>query len=121
MRGNKKTSYTRSVTDASFKREVLANPKPVLVDFWAPWCMPCHAVAPVLDKIAKKYADRIDVLKLNVDENHGAASRYGVSSIPTMKLFHNGDVVKSITGVVSKRALEAELAHYLTTNPSESR
>ncbi len=121
MRNGPKAPFTRPVTDASFKRDVLSNPKPVLVDFWAQWCMPCHALAPVLEKIAKKHADRLDVVKLDIDENRGFASRYAIRSIPTMKLFIGGKAVTTLTGIVSRRALEAELVEYLTATNGESR
>ena len=76
---------TRVVTDETFEAEVLKNDKPVIVDYWAEWCGPCRMVAPVLEEIATEYADKIDVVKLNIDENPAVSQRYGIMAIPTMK------------------------------------
>ena len=103
----------RSVTEATFDQEVLASNKPVLVDFWAEWCGPCRAVGPILDQIASENADKLDVVKLNVDENPGLAMKYNITSIPAMKLFQNGEVVQTIIGAKPKPALEADLASVL--------
>ncbi|MFO7323751.1 MAG: thioredoxin [Chloroflexota bacterium] len=86
------------VTDTTFHREVLSSDLPVLVDFWAPWCGPCHMVAPVLDRVAQKYAGRIKVAKLNVDENPATASRYRAMSIPMLLMFRNGEPVGKLVG-----------------------
>ena len=103
----------RSVTEATFDQEVLASNKPVLVDFWAEWCGPCRAVGPILDQIASENADKLDVVKLNVDENPGLAMKYNITSIPAMKLFQNGEVIQTIIGAKPKPALEADLAAVL--------
>jgi thioredoxin 1 len=87
---------TRAVTDESFEVEVLQNSKPVIVDYWAEWCGPCRMIAPVLEEIAKEYGEKIDVVKLNVDENPGVATRYQILAIPTLNVFQNGEVVKQI-------------------------
>ena len=79
-----------AVTEQTFEQEVTKSETPVIVDFWAEWCGPCHAVAPVLDKIAEERGDEIKLVKVNIDEEQGLAQRYGVSSIPTMILFKNG-------------------------------
>jgi thioredoxin 1 len=97
------------VTDASFQAEVLEADKPVLVDFWAPWCGPCRIVAPVLEEIAGE-RDDLRVVKLNVDENQQTAAQYQVLSIPTMILFKHGQVAKKVIGAYPKKRLEAELA-----------
>lgn len=103
----------RSVTDDNFATEVLASEKPVMVDFWAEWCGPCRAVSPILDQIATEHADKIEIVKLNVDENPNTAMEFNITSIPTMKVFKGGEVVKTVVGAKPKPALEAELADFL--------
>lgn len=94
------------VTDSTFEAEVLKNGSPVLVDFWAPWCGPCRAIAPILEELSKEYEGQIQVAKMNVDENPGTPSKYGVRAIPTLILFKDGDVVGQVTGAVSKSNLK---------------
>ena len=103
------------VTDQTFNREVLSFSGPVLVDCWAPWCGPCKMVAPVLDQLASKYAGRLKIAKLNVDENQGIASKYGIQSIPTMLLFKNGNLVNSLVGALPKHEIERHLGTILAT------
>jgi thioredoxin 1 len=103
----------RSVTDDTFAAEVLASEKPVMVDFWAEWCGPCRAVSPILDQIATEHAEKIEIVKLNVDENPNTAMEFNITSIPTMKVFKAGEVVKTVVGAKPKPALEAELAEFL--------
>jgi thioredoxin 1 len=106
-------SATRAVTDATFDAEVLKNDKPVLVDYWAEWCGPCKMIAPVLEALAAEHGDKIDVVKLNVDENPEVTRRYGILNIPTLGVFRDGEVVKELVGARSKSALERELAEFL--------
>ena len=103
----------RAVTEATFDQEVINNEKTVLVDFWAEWCGPCRAVSPILDQIAHEHADKLDIVKLNVDDNPGLAAKYMITSIPAMKVFQKGEVVKTVIGAKPKPALEADLAAYL--------
>jgi thioredoxin 1 len=103
----------RSVTEANFDQEVINNEKTVMVDFWAEWCGPCRAVSPILDAIAAENSDKIDIVKLNVDDNPALAAKYMITSIPAMKVFQKGEVVKTIIGAKPKPALEADLAAYL--------
>jgi thioredoxin len=104
---------TKAVTDASFEADVLKNDKPVLVDYWAEWCGPCRQVAPVLEAIAAEHGDKIDIVKLNVDENPEVTRRYGILNIPTLGVFQNGQVVKELVGARSKSALLNELADFI--------
>ena len=103
----------KEVTDASFEADVLKSEKPIMVDFWAEWCGPCRAVSPILDKIAEENADKLEIVKLNVDDNPETAMKYGITSIPAMKVFRAGEVVKTVIGAKPKPALEADLAAYL--------
>ena len=103
----------RVTTDATFDEDVLSNDKPVLVDFWAPWCGPCRAVSPILDEIAEEHPDRIQVVKINTDENPAVAARYGVTGLPTMNVYVKGELVKSITGAKPKPMLVRELADFI--------
>src|SRR4051812_49678797 len=100
-------SMATEVTDATFEQEVLQSGEPVLVDFWAEWCGPCHAVSPVLDKIAQER--NLKLVKVNIDENQQLAIRYGVQSIPNMILFENGEPKASAIGAQPKGALERSL------------
>jgi thioredoxin 1 len=104
---------TKNVTDATFEADVLKNDKPVVVDYWAEWCGPCRQVSPVLEEIASEHADKIDVVKLNVDENPVTSQRYAILNIPTLSVFKDGEVVKEIVGARPKSALLRELADFI--------
>ena len=97
------------VTTSTFDEEVLQSEKPVLVDFWAEWCGPCHAVAPVLDRIAEERAEDLKLVKVNIDQEHELQQRYGVASIPTMILFKDGEPSASVIGAQPKGAIERSL------------
>jgi thioredoxin 1 len=97
------------VTEATFDEEVLKSEKPVIVDFWAEWCGPCHAVAPVLDKIVEERGDEVALVKVNIDEEQGLAIRYGIQSIPTIVLFKDGEPAAAAIGAQPKSMLERSL------------
>ena len=98
-----------TVTESTFDQEVLQSEGPVLVDFWAEWCGPCHAVAPVLDKIVEERDGEVKLVKVNIDEERGLAERYGIASIPTMILFKDGEPAQVAVGAQPKGALERSL------------
>jgi len=102
----------KHVTDSTFNSEVLESPTPVLVDYWAEWCGPCKMIAPTLDESAESYAGRLNIAKINVDQNQSVPARYHVRGIPTLMLFKNGEVVATKVGAVSK----AQLAAFIDAN-----
>ena len=104
---------TKKVTDETFELEVLKSEKPVVVDYWAEWCGPCRQVAPVLEEIATEHADKINVVKINIDENPQVAQRYGILQIPTLNVFSGGEVVKQVIGAKPKSALLRDLAEFI--------
>jgi thioredoxin 1 len=103
----------KTVTDETFDRAVLNNPRPVIVEYWAQWCGPCHQLAPVLEAIAQDYSGRVDVVKLNIDENPAAYQKSGVLAVPTMNVFSGGEIVKQVIGAKPKSALLRDFADFL--------
>ncbi len=106
-------SEIQEVNESNFETEVLNADKPVLVDFWAPWCGPCSMVAKSLEELAKDYGDRLKVVKINVDENNDLASQFEVMSIPTLKIFKNGEEVDSIMGAQPKQNIASQVDKHL--------
>jgi len=101
------SEHIHYVTDENFESEVLKSETPVLVDYWAEWCGPCKVIAPVLDEVAKEYAGRLKVAKLNIDDNHATPPRYGIRGIPTLMIFKQGNVEATKVGAMSKSQLTA--------------
>ncbi len=106
-------SNVAEVNDENFQTEVLSSDKPVLVDFWASWCMPCRMLAPTIDDVAQHYSDRAKIVKLNVDENMETSAKYNIKGIPTLLLFKGGEIKNQIVGATSKdhivRMIDKEL------------
>ena len=101
--------YTREFTEDNFDQEVLQAAEPVLVDFWADWCMPCRALAPTIEELAGEYAGKVKVGKVNTDSNLNISAQYGISAIPTVILFHQGQVKEKFVGLRSKKDFQASL------------
>lgn len=101
------------VTDANFDQEVLKSEQPVLIDFWAVWCGPCRALAPVVDEVALSYTGKVKVMKMNVDENPGTPGRYGIRGIPTLLIFKGGQVKEQIVGYVPKETIEKAIDKHM--------
>jgi thioredoxin 1 len=106
-------STAKVVTDETFATEVLKSDKPVLVDFWAPWCGPCRLVSPILDSIRAEHGDKLEIVKVNVDENPRTAAEYGVVSIPMLNVYQGGEVVKTIVGAKPRAALLRDLESFI--------
>ena len=94
------------IGDSSFESEVLQSDKPVLVDFWAPWCGPCRAIAPIVEELAEDFGDKVKFTKCNVDENPTTPTKYGIKSIPTLIFFKDGEIQDKVIGIVAKSRLE---------------
>lgn len=106
-------SHIQAVTDATFEEQVLKSSTPVLVDFWAEWCGPCKMIAPVLDEISREYKDRVQILKLNVDENNATPAKFNIRGIPTLLLFKEGDIAATKVGAANKSQLMEFLDSHL--------
>jgi len=101
------------LNNSSFSEEVLQSSNPVLVDFWAPWCGPCKALTPTIEKLAAEYGDKVKFAKLNIDEAPEIASRYSIMSIPTLLLFHKGEVIEQLVGLVQKEKVLDKLKNFI--------
>jgi thioredoxin 1 len=104
---------TKAVTDETFEADVLQSPKTVLVDYWAEWCGPCKMIAPILEAIAEEHGDKLEIVKLNVDDNPKVTQKYNILNIPTLGVFSGGEVVRELVGARSKSALLRELADFI--------
>lgn len=105
--------HTREFTEANFEQEVLSAGEPVLVDFWADWCMPCKALAPTIDELAGEYAGKIKVGKVNTDQHQSLSARFGISAIPTVILFQNGEIKQKFVGLRSKKDFKISIDQVL--------
>ena len=103
-----------NLTTDTFKSAVTSSATPVLVDFWAPWCGPCKAIAPILEELATELDGKLKIAKVNIDDNDSVAAEYGVRAIPTMILFKGGNVAETLVGMMPKAALKARIAGHLS-------
>lgn len=102
-----------SITDSNFEKEVMNSPLPVLVDFWAPWCAPCRMLAPVIEELAREFEGQAKIGKCNVDENPATAANFSIRSIPTIKIFKDGNEVETIVGLAAKDQIAERIKRYL--------
>ncbi len=113
-RGEDKVSNVKHVTRENFSREVLESDIPVIVDFWAEWCMPCKIIAPIFEELAKEYAGKMKFVKVNVDESPELASSFGITGIPTFIVFHKGKIIEKLVGAVPKSEFKKFIEHVLS-------
>jgi thioredoxin 1 len=109
--------FVTEVNDADFEKQVLQSDTPVLVDFWAAWCGPCRALAPVVDQVATEYQGKLKVMKMDVDKNNATPGRYGIRGIPALLIFKGGKVAEQIVGFVPKEQIDTTLARVITASP----
>ncbi len=109
--------FVTEVNDADFEKQVLQSDTPVLVDFWAAWCGPCRALAPVVDQVADEYQGKLKVMKMDVDKNNATPGRYGIRGIPALLIFKGGKVAEQIVGFVPKEQIDQTLARVITASP----
>src|SRR6202042_3405070 len=112
--------FVSEVNDAEFEKQVLQSETPVLVDFWAAWCGPCRALAPVVDAVAEEYQGKIKVMKMDVDRNNMTPGRYGIRGIPALLLFKGGKVAEQIVGYVPKETIEKSLSRHITASATQT-
>ena len=105
------------VEDSTFQAQVLQNERPVIVDFWAPWCAPCKLMAPVFEELSEEYGEKVVFTKVNTDENYDTATQYGIQSIPTLVIFHNGREVNRLVGYAPKPQLKRQIDRALASIP----
>jgi thioredoxin 1 len=109
--------FVTEVNDADFEKQVLQSDTPVLVDFWAAWCGPCRALAPVVDQVATEYQGKLKVMKMDVDKNNATPGRYGIRGIPALLIFKGGKVAEQIVGFVPKEQIDQTLARVIAASP----
>ncbi|HZL26176.1 MAG TPA: thioredoxin [Acidobacteriaceae bacterium] len=109
--------FVTEVNDADFEKQVLQSDTPVLVDFWAAWCGPCRALAPVVDQVAEEYQGKLKVMKMDVDKNNATPGRYGIRGIPALLIFKGGKVAEQIVGFVPKEQIDQTLARVIAASP----
>src|SRR5829696_7061066 len=114
------SDYVKDVSDSNFESDVLKSDKPVLVDFWAPWCAPCRMLAPTVEAVAQNFEGSASVVKLNVDDNPAVSQRYGIKGIPTLILFKNGTEAERVVGATSKEAISRMIEKHVQSGAASA-